>query len=300
MNKSSFNISSTQLVWILVSLLALIWGSSYLVLKRALVVFSPAQVAAARMAIAAMFMLPIAIPNFRKIPRDKWAILIVFALMTNALITYLNALAQSQISSSLNGIVSALTPVMTYLIGITLYGQRGSRPQSMGLILGLAGSIILVFFGQKAGFGTINLFVLVAIGAAFFTGFAANMIRFNLQGLTVMQISSMGFVLVFPLALAYTLYSDFIPTALGSMDGQIALFEVTFLAILANVAGIILFTKLVEISNPVIASLVTYLVPVIALGWGIWDGELINIYQLIGMAIIILSVWIVGKTIRGE
>ncbi len=290
-------IPTPTLVWILVFTLAGIWGSSYLVLKKALVVFTPLQVIAGRMFFASIFLLPFALREIKNIPRQKWGSLIFFAIITNLCVTYLNALAQSQITSSLNGIFSALTPLMTLVLGLVFYRQTFKPIQLLGLLIGLIGTLILVFYAPGNELGAINLFALIAVLATLCTGLSGNIVKFNLSDLSSVQISSIAFLIVFPLAAFYVWQSDFFILGLESSEGRWALGEILFLAFFANVIAILIFTWLIEISSPVFATLVTYLVPIVALGWGLWDGEVVNLSQLMGMGIIISSVWLVGRTI---
>ncbi|MCI4667528.1 MAG: DMT family transporter [Bacteroidia bacterium] len=300
MKKQILSIPPLTLVWGLVFILAGIWGSSYLLLKKALVVFDPLEVIAGRMCFSALLILPISIKQVRKIPRNKWPAMILFAIMANFLITFLNAVAQSKISSSLNGILSALTPLMTLLVGGIFYATRIRRNQVIGLILGLVGTTILVLFSSEGKFGQVNLYASLAVLAAFFTGLTGNMVRYNLEGLKAIQIASIGFLLILPFAAGYTFYSGIIPTGLSSPEGTRGLIYILVLAVFANLVGILIFTKLINLSSPVFASLVTYLVPIIALCWGLWDGETVNYYQLLGMAVVILSVWLVGRVSTKE
>lgn len=248
---------------------------------------------------ASLLALPFAIREIKHIPRAKWLPLVAFAFIANFLVTFLNAWAQSEISSSLNGILSALTPLMTLVIGALFYKVPIRRFQFWGLTIGLIGTTVLTMYSPGNELGQVNVFALIAVFATFFTGLTANMIRFNLDGLSPMQIASIAFLIILPFAGAYTLYSGIIPRGLSSPEGSQGLLYILILATFANVVAILIFTKLVELSSPVFASLVNYLVPIIALGWGIWDGELINSYQLFGMSIIILSIWVVGRVVEG-
>lgn len=300
MKKQFLTIPPLTLIWGLVFILAGIWGSSYLLLKKALLVFTPLEVIAGRMFFASILSLPFALKEIRRIPRDKWVQLVGFAFIANFLVTFLNAWAQSEISSSLNGVLSALTPLMTLLIGGVCYRVLIRKFQIWGILIGLVGTTILTLYAPGNELGQVNTFAIVAVLATFFTGLTANMIRFNLEGLSPLQIASVAFLIILPFAATYTFSSDFIPKALESSQGQEALLYIILLAVFANVVAILIFTKLIELSSPVFASLVNYLVPLIALGWGIWDGELVNSYQLLGMSIIILSVWIVGRVVNPQ
>ncbi|MEL6253757.1 MAG: DMT family transporter, partial [Bacteroidota bacterium] len=107
--------------WVLILILTFVWGSSFIMLKKALAVFSPLQVVSGRMTFAALTLLPFAIRELRNIPRDKWKFLIIFSIIANIFTTLSYAVAQSQIDSALNGIINTLTPLMTLIVGLLAY-----------------------------------------------------------------------------------------------------------------------------------------------------------------------------------
>lgn len=264
-------------------------------LKRALDVFSPLQVFAGRMTLSALVLLPFAIRDLAKIPKDKWRALVLFAVLTNIFTTLFYAIAQSRIESSLNGMLNTLTPLMTLLAGAVLYRQAIQFWQGVGLALGLIGSIILVLFDSGWQIGMINAFAIFAILATLCNGLTANILKFSLKGLTVMQISSIAFLIVLPVSLTLGITADFIPTITQSEGGWTAFGYICILALFANVIGILLLSKLIQLSSPVFASLITYLMPLVALFWGALDHEVIRAGEIGAMALILSCVWLVNR-----
>ena len=286
---------STTRAWIYIILLSVIWGSSFILLKYALRAFTPEQVAAARMFFAALTLLPYALYQVSRVSRDKWLPLIIFAILTNIFTTFFYAMAQSELDSALNGILNTLTPLMTLLIGLIVYNQKISWVQSAGLSIGLLGTILLLKASGGGEVQNVNVYVVFIIGATILNGITANMLKFNLTDMSAMQIASVAFLVIFPLSAAYVWYSDFFPMALADSNGLRGLGFIILLAVFANAIALLLISRIVQLTNPVFSSLTTYLVPVVAVLWGIWDEEVINIWQIACMLLIFVSVYIVQK-----
>ncbi|MEZ4825022.1 MAG: DMT family transporter [Bacteroidia bacterium] len=189
--------------------LTLIWGSSFIMLKRVLEVFSPPQVFSGRMMSATLVLLPFALREVLRIPRNKWPPLIAFAFLANLFTTLLYATAQSRIDSALNGMINTLTPLMTMVAGVAFYRQKVKNMQVVGLLIGVAGAVILVLQTGAGKISGVNAFAMVAVLATICNGMTVNIVKFNLSGLSVMQLSSVSFLIISPLALGYGIYSGF-------------------------------------------------------------------------------------------
>ena len=285
----------TFVIWAIVIVLALTWGSSFLLLKYSLEVLEPAQVFAGRMFFAAIVLIPFVFRYLRKVTIKQWGLLFLFSFFTNFCTTYLNALAQSGITSSLNGVLSSLTPLMTLIVGFLLYKASLKRSQLLALLLGLLGVIALILFERGTDVGRFNMYAFYAVVAALCVGISTNMIRYHFSDFTSLQLASLSFFIIFPFATAYAISSNFFEIAFANQVGMVALEEIIFLGVISNAAAILLSAKLVEISSPIFASMVTYLMPIVAVGWGIWDGEVVSIKEIAAMAIIIVSIWLVNR-----
>lgn len=284
----------------MIVVLTLIWGSSFIMLKRVLEVFSPPQVFSGRMMTAALVLFPFAIREFRRIPKEKWLPLIAFAFMANLFTTLLYATAQTRLDSALNGMINTLTPLMTLVVGVMFYRQSVRVLQILGLLIGVAGAGMLIFQAGEGQINGVNAFALIAVLATLFNGFTVNIVRFNLAGLSVIQLSSISFLIISPLAVGYALYSGFFPLALGSTEGLAAAGFLVILGAFGNALALLLLSKLIQISSPVFATLTTYLIPIVALYWGYQDGEIISSTEIGAMALILLSVYMVDRFEKEE
>lgn len=267
-------------------------------LKKALLVFSPEQVVAGRMSVAGLIFLPYAIRNVRKVPSNLWPKLILFAIVANIGTSFSYALAQSRIDSSLNGIINTLSPLMTLLVGMIFFKQKGKMFQVIGILVGMFGAGYLIFLQQDGQLGMLNVFALFAVLATLGNGLMTNLLKFHLSSFKPFEVAAFTFLITLVPALAYWYFSGATELVLTHEYGVNALIFVVLLAALANGIALLLIARLVQISTPVFASLTTYLIPIVAVAWGVWDGEQIWIAEIVAMIIISLSVYLVNKDSR--
>lgn len=275
-------------------ILTLTWGSSFFLVKKALLAFTPEQVVAGRFLFSGLLLLPAALRIYPSIPGEKWRPLLVFALISNLSTAWLFAMAQTRVDSSLNGIINTLTPMMTLIMGVYFFRQRLRKSQIPGLVLGFAAAAWLMVVSRGIG-GQINWFILFTITATLLNGYGMNVLNSRLQGLSAFQITSSTYFILLPPALTFTLVSGFWHTAFTSPHGLQAVLCLLFLAIFANAIGLILFSKLVQWSGAVSATTTTYLMPIVSIFLGFVDHESITYIQIGAMAVIIFSVWMVNR-----
>lgn len=282
-------------VWLLVLGLSLLWGSSFLVLKRVLEFYTPIQVFSGRMFFAALTLLPFAIKHVKNIPINLWPPLLALAIIANFATTLLNAIAQLFISSSLAGTLNSLTPLMTLVIGVSFYQNKLNRWQSIGIIGGIICTLILLQSDQT-GFEWLRLngYALFLIGATICTGFTNNIIKYNLGSLSTMQIASVSFLIILPLALISGWGSGFFHQALTDYASRPATWSVIFLGVFSNAIALLMLTRIISLSTPITGSLVTYLIPIVAVLWGWWDGEAIFTLNIVVMVLIIGCLYLVN------
>ncbi len=275
-------------------LLSLIWGTSFILVKRGLLAYSPLELAALRVSIAGLFFLPFFIFHVKK-ERVKscWKYLIV-GLTGTAIPAFCFALAQTQISSSVAGIMNALTPIFTILIGITFYKMKVGGNQIIGVALGLCGAIALILQGKDSSQSNNMWFAgFVAISSILYA-MNLNFVKKHFQNENSIRLSAVSFVLVSIPCLAYVGWSD-IPSIMNTDAGIKALGYVAILSIMSTMVALIIFYKLVQTTNPVFASSVSYVVPIVALLWGVWDGEFIGLGHYISLGLILLAVYLIRK-----
>lgn len=282
-------------VWLLVGLLSLLWGSSFLVLKRVLYLYSPVQVFAGRMLFAALLVVPFSLRSIRRIPGDKWPPLLAVAIIANFATTLLNALAQVSLDSALAGIFNSLTPLMTLFVGALFFGQVIRSHQALGILMGLLGTILLVLTSHSGTFGIVDAAAFFVLGATLCHAFTNHIIRFNLSDLSHHQIAGASFLLITPLALLAGWRSGLFELVVEDHTLHPATLYLAFLGMGANGVALLMVARIVQLSGPITASLVNYLIPVVAIGWGLYDGEAISWWQLLATASIVVCLWFINR-----
>ncbi len=280
--------------WLLLILLAFIWGASFILMKRGLTSFSNMQVGAMRVFFAFIFYIPLIIANLKKLNRYNLKPLLKVGFIGNAIPAFLFATAQTEISSSLAGILNSLTPIFTLVVGLIFYSSRVRLINTAGLTLGLAGAVGLVISINSMNTIRVNdWYAIFVVLATIGYGINVNEIKYKLTDLDGVAIASLGFLFIGPVAGTYLLFSDF-SEAVNSPVFRESLFAVSTLAFLASFLAIILINILIKYTTAIFAASVTYIIPIFAVFWGVMDGEMFGIIQVIWSAVILFGVYMVN------
>jgi drug/metabolite transporter (DMT)-like permease len=284
---------------ILLIALALIWGSSFILMKNALKVYSASQVATMRMFFSFLFLLPLTIRNFHKVPVKFLLLITLVGLLGNGLPAILFANAQTKLSSSTAGVLNSLTPLFTLIIAVAFFKQHFSSTKITGIVIGMIGAIVLIVFKANGSIETNYQYGSYIFLATLCYAWSVNLIKNYLHELPAIAISSMALVFIGP-AYGYYLFAhtDFIYTTMHDAGAGQALGFILLLALFGTAISLVLFNKLVQITTPVYAASVTYLIPIVALFWGFIDGEPISYIQLIGLVGILVGVYLANKNYR--
>jgi len=280
--------------WAILLFLSLIWGTSFILMKKGLASYSHTQVAAFRIFFSFVFLLPLTIKNIKVIRRDNIQSLIIVSLIGFAIPAFLFTKAQTRLDSSLAGMLNSLTPLFTLVIGLMAYRARAGWMNIVGLILGLAGAIGLMWNKDLNMLKGVNVFALFIVVATICYGINVNEIKFKLMQLTSLEITSLAFLFTGPIAGVYLLFTDFTPAS-QTPDYLLNLAYIAILALFSSVIAVLIFNHLIKYTTTLFAASVTYIIPVFAIMWGILDGENIRLIQFFWMAIILFGVYLVNK-----
>lgn len=279
--------------WSTMLLLAFIWGSSFILMKRGLAVFSYTEVAALRMTLAWASLLPFVWKEIRKTPSSLWIPLAIVGLCGNGIPAFLFTKAQTQLDSSLTGILNALVPLFTLLIAVFMFKTKVKWHNISGIIIGLIGAVWLV-----AGNGVIMNnahYAYFVVAATICYAISLNTIKNYLGGLKPIHITGLAFFFVGPLSFIYLLQSNFILQMNAHPEAWNAMGYIFILAVVGTSMAVVIFNKLVHRTTAIFASSVTYLIPIFAIMWGLIDGETIALQHFLGTAIIFTGVYLVNK-----
>ena len=280
--------------WATLLFLSLIWGTSFILMKKGLESYNHMQVAAFRIFFSFIFLLPLTIRHIKVISKDNIRSLIIVGLVGFAIPAVLFTKAQTRIDSSLAGILNSLTPLFTLIVGLLIYRKSAKWINVVGLLIGFVGAFGLIWKGELEIFKGINLFALFVVAATICYGINVNEVKFKLTKLSSVQITSLAFLFTGPIAGLYLLFSDLSPAA-QTPDYLVNLGYIALLALFSSVIAVLVFNHLIKHTTPLFAASVTYIIPFFAIMWGVADGEHIGILQFLWIGVILLGVNMVNK-----
>jgi len=281
--------------WLLLLLLALIWGSSFILMKEGLKAFHPEQVALLRIIITAIVLAPFVFTRRKEIERKKIKTIVVQGMFGNFIPAFLFTAAQVHINSSTAGILNSLSPVWVLIIGILFFSSPYKVIRLIGIVCAFAGVILLLLF--QPGHGTTNnaSFALLIVMATVCYGISANIIKTYLHDVHPITITSVAFFIVLVPALIFLFLTDFISIMKSNPQSLASLGYIAILASCGSALASIIYNRLIHRTTTLFAASVTYLIPVVALFWGFLDGESIQLNDFAGMAMIFAGVYLVSR-----
>src|ERR1700752_5128128 len=275
--------------WVILIVLSLVWGSSFILMKQGLHAFTSDEVAGLRITIASAFMLPFLIKYHQINLKKNLKGLLLMGVFGNLIPAFLFTKAETQISSSLTGMLNALTPFFTIIIGYMSFKQIVTRNQLIGVTIGLLGAIALVMFGdnEKEQSKNVAYSLLVALATLCYA-ISVNGIKAHLGNVESLRATTWSFTLIGPVAGIYLFgFTDVIEHATQHPEGMSSLGYVSVLAIVGSALSVVAYNVLIKLSGTVFAASCTYLIPIVAIGWGVADGEMVTIPQFVAIGVII-------------
>lgn len=286
--------SNSSLKWILILALAIIWGSSFILIKKGLEGFGYIEAASLRMMSAgSVFIIP-AFFHFNKIPSEKYLAVFLTALLGMFFPAYLFCHAQLKVQSVVAGLLNALTPAFAFLIALLFYNSKFRNIHLVGLLLGL-GSAVLLSFERSTGQLSFNTYSLFVVLATLSYGMNINLVKNYLQNVNSLSISFVSVAIAGLLSFIFFFLPNY--EAYKITDQNLWPFiYLSILGMLGTALAQVLFNKLIQISTPLYAGSVTFLIPLVALFWGILDGESLGLIHLICIGGILTSVYLIRKS----
>jgi len=275
--------------WLAVVILSLIWGTSYILMKKGLRSFSPYQLASLRILISCLCLLPFALRSLSKFNNKNFISILLIGFFGSGIPAILYPLAETRIDSSLTGMLNTLSSAFTLLIGIVFYKRKAMRSQIAGVFLGFAGAAGLLYGGSLA----FNYFGLFVVLATLMNGISNNEVS-KVEGLKGFEITALSFLVVSPFALALLLGTDLHAVVLTPHwllnFGYIAILSV-FSSAFANVV----YYFLIRDTSPVVASVVAYFIPIVATLWGLSDNEHLASTLFFSVLLILAGVYLINR-----
>ena len=281
--------------WFYLISLSLIWGSSFILIKKALVGLEADQLGSLRIIFSSIIIILIAWKRLSKITRLEWKWITISAFLGSFFPAFLFAFAEKEIDSAVASIINSIVPLNTVVIGMVLFNIRSTKRQIIGVLIGLAGTYMLIMSGIKLNPDQNYLYSGFVILCSFLYALNVNIIKKYLQHLSALTITVGHFAVIIIPALIVFYFSDFDVNSLKNQETIDSIIYVLILAVFGTALAKILFNKLIKISSPVFASSVTYSMLIVSIFWGLVDGEKFSIYQLIATIIIIFGVLLTNK-----
>jgi drug/metabolite transporter (DMT)-like permease len=283
-----------QLKWFYLLLLSLIWGSSFILIKRGLVGLTAIQVGSLRIIFAGLFLLIVGFSSLKKISLRQWKFVALTSFFGTFIPAFFFAIAETQVDSSIVAILNSLTPLNTLLLGIIFFGIQFHKRQVIGVFIGLIGCLLLVLNGTSGHTGQNYYYLILVVIATLCYAINVNLIKKYLSDLNSLSITTGNFVILFLPALIILSTTDF-TQKMQLETTQYSVLFVMILGVLGTGIANVLFFKLIQMSSPVFATSVTYLIPIVAFFWGLLDNEMLTPIQFFGASVILIGVYLSAK-----
>ncbi|MBK1442201.1 EamA family transporter [Parapedobacter sp. ISTM3] len=282
------------LKWLLLGILTLTWGSSFILIKQSLGVYTPIQVGALRLCAAGVVLVVFGILNFKHIPKKLMPWVIAGGGMGNFIPMFLFPLAQEKVSSSTAGILDSLVPIFILIFGYLFFGIKSRLTQVIGAVIGFVGAAMLM--GAEGNEGRNDMFhaFLIVLATACY-GLNGLIISRYLSGIPSFKLSAVVFTIWFGPSLVILGFSGFFGHFEGTSAQWQGLGYVAVLGLVGTALAMMLFYKLLQITSAIFASMVTYLMPIVAVMWGVLDGEELVWGHAAGGAMILLGVYLIQR-----
>jgi drug/metabolite transporter (DMT)-like permease len=285
-----------QLKWVFLVALAFLWGSSFILIKKGLVGFTPLQLTALRVLITGIFLTLIGFKKIKEIQKSQWKWIAISGFIGTMLPTLLFSIAETEIDSAIASILNSTVPLLALITGVLFFSNQFIKKQFMGVVIGLVGSVLLILAGASLNPNQNYWFAVLPVIASLMYAFNANILKSYLERISALGIATGSFLILIPFAFGILVFTGFFNTEFLAQEAvQTSLIYVTVLALMGTALAKIIFNRLIQLSNPVFSTSVTYLIPIVALFWGFMDGEEFNWYQLAAGGVILLGVYVSNR-----
>ena len=287
--------------WAYLLILSLIWGSSFILIKKALIGLTPLQLGSLRIIISGIILFFAGFSSLKKLSKTtiKWIILSGF--LGTFFPAFLFAFAETEIDSAVASILNSIVPINTIILGFVAFKIFSTRSQIIGVIIGFIGTVLLITNGATINPDQNYWYAILVIIATIMYALSVNIIKRHLQDVPAIAIAVGNFVAIIIPAIIVLIFSGFFTSeVIQSPELPMSLLYIILLSIFGTAIAKVLFNKLVQISTPVFASSVTYLMPVVAVIWGLLDGEGFGFWQVIATLIILLGVYLANSRKLGR
>jgi drug/metabolite transporter (DMT)-like permease len=288
--------NTEQKKWLFLFLLALTWGSSFILIKKGLLGLSPLQLGSLRTVMSSLFIFIIGYKSLKTIQNHQWKWIVITGFLGTFFPSFLFAFAETEVDSGVVSILNSLVPLNTILIGLAVFKITSTKTQVFGVILGFIGASMLIFNSMELHPDQNYLYAGFVVLATVMYASSVNIIKYYLQDVKPIAIATGNFVaIVIPAVLVLSFSNFFTAETFQNDTIYMSIGCVAILSLFGTVMAKIIFNTLIQLSSPVFASSVAYLMPLVALLWGLLDGEVFGLNQGLASLLILLGVYLVNK-----
>lgn len=281
--------------WFLLVFISLIWGSSFILMKKGLTVYSPLEVASLRVFWAMIAMLPFLLSYNLKVSKSDLKYIAVIAFLGTGIPAILFATAQTKIPSALSGSLNALVPVFVFLWGVIAFGISFKWNKVIGLLTGIAGAFLLVSQTSSGSMDESHLgYAMLILLAGNCYALSANTLKNHCTHIHPIRLNLIAFTMLLPFAIVFLLWNGTFST-LQVEENWLPFFYLALLGVLATAIANIIFFRITQRTSALFSSTTTYIIPIVALGWGLLDGEKISSGHILGLILIVSGVYIINS-----
>jgi len=281
--------------WLYLIVLSMIWGTSFILIKKGLVGLTQIQLGSLRTVLTAIILFSVGLPTLKQIKKPQWKWIALSALFGTFFPAFLFAFAQKHIDSAVASILNSLTPLATAVLGYLVFSIYTTRRQMIGVFIGLLGSIMLIMAGAHINPHQNHWYGILVLIASVGYALNVNILKKYLNELSPLAIATGNFVVIVIPALLILIGTGYFDEIWTVPEVQVSTGYIAILALFGTALAKILFNKMIQISSPVFASSVTYTMPVVAVLWGIFDGERFGWYQAISALIVLFGVYLANQ-----
>jgi drug/metabolite transporter (DMT)-like permease len=282
------------IIWTAFLYLTLVWGSTFILNKRTLITFTAIQAASLRLTFAMSVMIWFVKPHLALVPKAKRFHLLISALTGICIPAYCFALAQAGLPSAMTGVLNAVTPCMTFILGIVFFRQSASWLKIVGLALGFIGSATIILVNAK-GQLSLNSYSLWVILATILYGFNLNWVKKHLAEVPALPLATIAVTISGGIGFCILLTTNWLATMQSNPAGTTSFAAIATLGIFGTAVAQFFFARMLQVSSALFAGSVTYFVPIVAVAWGILDGEVLTWVHFLGILCIIGCILIISR-----
>lgn len=278
--------------WLLFVLLSITWGSSFILMKIGLINhLNPYHIASLRILSSGIALLPVALRVINRFAANELLLIFLSGALGNLIPAYLFCIAEQRIDSALAAMINSLTPIFVIVTGALLFGIKTDANKTIGIIIAYAGSVLLLFSKNNVKESHDIVYGLFAVAATISYGCNVNMVSKKLLHIPSLHIAAVALFLNSIPAILVLLITGYFNLPLLHHDYLLGTLASCCLGVFGTAIANIWFYNLVKSAGGIFASMVSYGIPFIAIGWGIYYNESVGWTQVVCLLIILSGVY---------